>query len=92
MMKDWLLEVTDKWNRIVSSKNKNDMKNYSIDVHSLKSDSKYFGFTELARISYEHELKSKEDNKEFVKDNFNELEKEYNRIIEVVNNYLKEGK
>ena len=92
MMKDWLLEVTDKWNRIVSSKNKNDMKNYSIDVHSLKSDSKYFGFSELARISYEHELKSKEDNKEFVKDNFNELEKEYNRIIGVVNNYLKEGK
>ena len=92
MMKDWLLEVTDKWNRIVLSKNKKDMKNYSIDVHSLKSDSKYFGFTELARISYEHELKSKEDNKEFVKDNFNELEKEYNRIIEAVNNYLKEDK
>lgn len=92
MMKDWLLEVTDKWNRIVLSKNKNDMKNYSIDVHSLKSDSKYFGFTELARISYEHELKSKEDDKDFVKDNFNELEKEYNRIIEVVNNYLKEDK
>ena len=92
MMKDWLLEVTDKWNRIVSSKNKKDMKNYSIDVHSLKSDSKYFGFTELARISYEHELKSKENDKEFVKDNFNELEKEYNRIIEVVNNYLKEDK
>ena len=92
MMKDWLLEVTDKWNRIVLSKNKNDMKNYSIDVHSLKSDSKYFGFTELARISYEHELKSKEDDKGFIKDNFNELEKEYNRIIEVVNNYLKEDK
>ena len=92
MMKDWLLEVTGKWNRIVSSKNKNDMKNYSIDVHSLKSDSKYFGFTELARISYEHELRSKEDNKEFVKDNFSELEKEYNRIIEIVNNYLKEDK
>ena len=92
MMKDWLLEVTDKWNRIVLSKNKKDMKNYSIDVHSLKSDSKYFGFTELARISYEHELKSKEDDKDFVKDNFNKLEKEYNRIIEVVNNYLKEDK
>ena len=92
MMKDWLLEVTGKWNRIVSSKNKNDMKNYSIDVHSLKSDSKYFGFTELARISYEHELKSKEDDKEFVKDNFSELEREYNRIIEIVNNYLKEDK
>lgn len=92
MMKDWLLEVTGKWNRIVLSKNKNDMKNYSIDVHSLKSDSKYFGFTELARISYEHELKSKEDDKDFVKDNFNELEKEYNRIIEIVNNYLKEDK
>ena len=92
MMKDWLLEVTDKWNRIVSNKNKEDMRNYSIDVHSLKSDSKYFGFTELARISYEHELKSKEDNKEFVKDNFNELEKEYNRKIEVVNNYMKEDK
>ncbi len=92
MMKDWLEEVTDKWNRIVSNKNKEDMKDYSIDVHSLKSDSKYFGFTELARLSYEHELKSKEDDINFIKEHFSELESEYNRIIEVVSNYLKEDK
>ena len=42
MLQDWYNEVTEKWDRIVS--NKENMKEYSIDVHSLKSDSKYFGF------------------------------------------------
>ena len=36
-----------------------DMKNYAIYVHSLKSDCKYFGFTELADLAYEHELAGK---------------------------------
>ena len=64
------------------------MKDYSVDVHSLKSDSKYFGFTKLAELSYDHEMKSKEGNKDYIKEHFNELETEYKRVIEVVKKYL----
>ena len=39
----------------------NDLKNYAIQVHAMKSDSKYLGFTKLAELSLEHQLKS-EDN------------------------------
>ena len=86
MLQDWYNEVTEKWDRIVS--NKENMKEYSIDVHSLKSDSKYFGFTELAKLSLDHELKSKDGDKEYISKHFNELETEYKRVLEVVSKYL----
>lgn len=86
MLQDWYNEVTEKWDRIVS--NKENMKEYSIDVHSLKSDSKYFGFTDLAKLSLDHELKSKDGDKEYISKHFNELETEYKRILEVVSKYL----
>lgn len=90
MLNDWFKEIDEKWNRIVS--NKENMKEYSVDVHSLKSDSKYFGFTELAKLSLNHELKSKDGDKSYIKEHFNELETEYKRIIDVVSKYLKENK
>ena len=90
MLNDWFKEINEKWNRIVS--NKENMKEYSVDVHSLKSDSKYFGFTELAKLSLDHELKSKDGDKDYVKEHFNELEAEYKRIIDVVSKYIKENK
>ena len=90
MLQDWYNEVTEKWDRIVS--NKENMKEYSIDVHSLKSDSKYFGFTDLAKLSLDHELKSKDGDKEYIKKHFDELETEYKRIIDVVSKYLNENK
>lgn len=84
---DFLEEIDDKWKRIVEYKNSGDMENYSIDVHSLKSDCKYLGFMKLADIAYQHELKSKDKDISFVNSNFNELEDEYNRVVKVIRNY-----
>ena len=70
-------------------KNNKDMTNYSIEVHSLKSDSKYFGFDKLAELSYNHEMKSKENDQDYVLNNFHELELEFFRISNVVETYLK---
>ena len=84
---DFLEEVEDKWNRIVEYKNSSDMKNYAIEVHSLKSDSKYLGLMDLADVSYQHEIKSKENDVEYVNNHFSELENEYNRILEVIKKY-----
>jgi len=86
---DFMAEVEDKWNRIVEYKNSGDMENYSIEVHSLKSDCKYLGFMTLADIAYQHELKSKENDLEFVNDNFKALEDEYHKVLDIASKYVK---
>ena len=89
---DFMAEVDDKWNRIITSRDNKDMPNYAIDVHSLKSDCKYLGFMTLADISYQHELKSKENDVEFVLEHFAELEDEYNKMHEIAKNYAEHNK
>ena len=89
MLCDWYKEAQDKFNKIKEALNNKDMKNYSVEVHSLKSDARYFGIDKLAAISLEHELKSKENDIKYVSENFKNLENEFNKIIEIVSNYLK---
>ncbi len=86
-LNDFLAEIDEKWNHIKEYKENQDMKNYSIEVHSLKSDCKYLGFMKLADISYEHELKGKENNVEFVNQNFNKLEEEFNNTMALIKEY-----
>ena len=88
MLSDWYKGINDKWNKIISYKNNSDMTNYAIEVHSLKSDSKYFGFDTLAEISYKHELESKAGNNTFVNENLAALLEEATRIQNVVKTYL----
>lgn len=73
---------------ITDYKDKNDMYNYSIVVHSLKSDAKYFGFEKLAELALDHETKSKENNVEYVNEHFNELKNEIMNVIALVEKYL----
>lgn len=84
---DFLSEVEEKWQNIITYKNNNDMENYAIEVHSLKSDAKYLGFMSLADISYQHELKSKENDSSFVNENFTKLEEEYNKALNIAKTY-----
>ena len=55
---DFLNSVPKKLADIKKYKEASDMPNYAILVHSLKSDSKYLGFTKLAELAYNHEMKS----------------------------------
>ena len=87
-IKDFYNELPSKWNRIIEFKNNNDMPNYAIDVHSLKSDCKYLGFMNLADVAYQHELKSKENDSTYVNENFNKLEEEYKNVLRITTNYL----
>lgn len=69
---------------------KKDMENYAIYVHSLKSDCKYFGFTELADLAYEHELAAKDNNFALVEEKYDELMDEAFKVKTIVNEYLGE--
>ena len=87
-LKDFLTESETRLPKMEEYKNNNDLNNYAILSHAMKSDSKYLGFKKLAELSLNHELKGKENNLEYVKNNYQELMDEANRIIEVVKNYL----
>ena len=89
---DFMTEIDDKWSRINTYKENEDMENYAIDVHSLKSDCKYLGFMKLADISYQHELKSKENDVEFILNHFSELEEEYYKMYDIAKKYVEHNK
>lgn len=87
-LQDFLTEISGKLANIKKYKELADMNNYAIYTHSLKSDSKYFGFEKLAELSYNHELESKANNYNYIIDNYDELIKEANRITKIVKQYL----
>lgn len=69
-------------------KNEADMNNYAILVHSLKSDAKYYGFVKLAELSLNHELNAKDNNIEYIRNNFESLMSEIKRVEKLVRDYL----
>lgn len=87
----FLSEVPQKIQKIKDYKEIGDMANYAIQVHSLKSDARYFGFDTLADIAYQHELESKANNMYYVTEHFDELMKETNRVINLVKKYMGVG-
>lgn len=74
--------------KIKAYKEANDMVNYAIEVHALKSDSKYLGFMNLADLAYKHEMSSKANDIKSVNAHYNELINEANRIKLVIDKYL----
>ena len=88
MLKDWFKECHEKFEKMKLYKLRHDMPNYAIQVHALKSDSKYFGFEKLAELSYEHEMKSKANDEEYVSNNFSLLEREFINVTMIVEKYL----
>lgn len=87
-LKDFLNNISNRIKKLSEYKDNDDMENYSIEIHSLKSDSKYLGFTALAGICFEQELKSKENNSKYIKDDYSKLIKELDKMIDISNKYL----
>lgn len=85
---DFLSESESRLPKLEEYKNNGDMANYAIQAHSMKSDSKYLGFTKLAEMSLDHEMKSKDNDINYINSNYDDLITEANRIINVVKNYL----
>ena len=85
-LKDFLSEIDSRWERIKGYKESGDLENYAIEVHSLKSDCKYLGFTKLANVSFLHELKSKDKDKEYVDKHFKDLEEAKNVAVKIMRN------
>ena len=85
-LKDFLSEIDSRWERIKKYKESGDLENYAVEVHSLKSDCKYLGFTKLANVSFLHELKSKDKDKEYVDKHFKDLEEAKDVAVKIMRN------
>ena len=85
---EFLVGIHTKINQLIEMMNNADMNNYSITVHSLKSDAKYFGFTKLADLAYEHEMKSKDGDVSYVTSHINDLINETNNAIVLIQEYM----
>lgn len=90
-IKEFKTGLNSKLEQIAKNYQENDLSNYAIFVHSLKSDCKYFGFLKLANIAYAHEMNSKANNGKWVKEHYEELITEANRVREIVCDYLEES-
>lgn len=85
---EFLSGIEEKLQKLSNYKNNSDMQNYAIYVHSLKSDAKYFGFTSLSEMAYEHEMKSKANDAYYVNEHFSELEAEVAKTKKIVKDYM----
>ena len=83
-------ELEEKISQLETYKNNKDLDSYSILAHSLKTEARYLGFNDLADMSYEHELASKENNLDFVNKNYRDLKMESIRIYDIIKKYLGE--
>ena len=85
---EFLVGVHTKITELIKFMEAKDLQNYAITVHSMKSDAKYFGFTKLADLAYEHELKSKEGDLYYVTTHINDLIGETNNAIVLLQEYM----
>ena len=91
-MEQYYDELPSKIEELETYQKNKDMDNYSILVHSLKSESRYLGIDTLADMAYEHELASKENKKEYVAENFSILKEEITKIYDIIKIYLGDEK
>lgn len=87
-LEEFMSNIEERKNKLEKFKESNDMPNYAIEAHALKSDSKYLGFTALAELAFNHEMKSKENDLEYITNNYEGLITELNKVIEIVKRYL----
>ena len=85
---EFLVGIHNKIKNLIDLMNKGDLQNYAIVVHSMKSDCKYFGFTKLANLAYEHEMKSKAGDLYYVTNHINDLIFETNNTIKLIQEYM----
>lgn len=85
---EFLVSSKEKLTKLAEYKNEKDMTNYAIYVHSLKSDAKYFGFTKLAEMAYDHELKSKAGDVLYIHEHYQELINEVAAAANIVKQYI----
>ena len=81
---EFLNSIDSRIEDLKSYKDNNEISNYTMLAHSLKSEARYLGLNELSSVFQLHEDKGKEGNFDYIKYNFNEIEGAINKNLLVV--------
>ena len=85
--------LKEKLNNLEYYKNAKDCTNYAILAHSMKSEAKYLGFIKEAEVFLAHELKGKEQDINYIENNYSTLVETVNKIENLLDKYFSdEGK
>ena len=87
IMDDFYTSIPEEISKINNFKMQNDMPNYAILVHALKSNARSFGFMKLGEIAYNHEMASKASDINYVNTHYNELISAVNEVMEIIKRY-----
>ncbi len=87
-MQEFVNLYNDKLSKLKEYKDEGDLENYSIYAHSVKSDGRYLGFMRLSEVALNHEIQGKAGNKEFIDNDFDNLEKEMEKARAIAIVYL----
>ena len=85
---DFLDGIDEKLSELKKYKEMNDMPNYAIYAHSIKSDARYLGFTEIAKVALDHEMAGKGNDERFVNREYDNLVAAAQKMISIVKQYL----
>ena len=87
-LRDFLEENKTRLPNIAKYRKEGNLVEYTTLVHSLKSDAKYLGFTDLAEIAYQHEMAGKANDLNTIDISFNQLVSIYNKYARIAFDYL----
>ena len=87
-LNDFLDLVNEKVAKLEKFKAENDMPNYAIEVHALKSDARYLGFLQLGDLAYDSEMKSKAGDTAGVEANHPNIIAQVTNMVNVACSYL----
>ena len=85
---EFLVGLPEKINKLTSYLDNKDVNNFTIYVHSIKSDAKYFGFMKLSNMALDFEEHGKVGDIFYINDHFTELVTEANKALVIVREYL----
>lgn len=88
ILTDFYSYGVERTNDLISYQQTGDMKNYTILVHTMKSECKYLGINYLASLCEMHQLKSEANDVEYINSTFNDLLREFSRVLNIIGKYL----
>ncbi len=88
ILKDFYDGLDNQMLEIEKYKNAADMPNYAILVHALKSNCRSLGIIPFADEAYKHEMAGKENNVDFVNQNYDALVQMKEKYKTIMQNYF----
>ena len=90
ILRDFHNGFINQMNEIKSAYEKGDIPNYTILVHALKSNCRTLGITSLSELAYNHEMKGKENDINYINANITSLFNKANEIYLINDAFLKQ--